>query len=723
MTAETASTTRTVDWRTTATSIRAALAAAWVWLQATRTSRPARILARPAVWVWRPLRLLGVGLWTAPTEYHRWRLATDYDEAIAIAKDAKDQTKAIIGQDRKDAAIAARSLATARASRIAVAIGFGGWIWATLGLAFAAAAAGILYARAEKDTKAAACPKARQFARFRHALIALTVSIVLELVDAVRGYVASPVHLGSDGLPGAVRFARALRGEAGFNSAWSPVLLWWPGIVLWIAAIILIMWARNGTIGDDLQDLAPAEPESTETGPGSIVEAVKASWSGPMPKDAKPAVVAPGVTWSADRTVWRATVDTGGPSAGPIVKSREDLASRLGLGASRLHLQIDEALGSRVDLTGIKGDPWGPASRSPLLDMPSVDLWKPIPFGRDVLRSEVALQLAFRNFLFGGIPDAGKSTACYPLWGSFVLSPSSRIWAIDGGEVDTRALFEAGLCHRWTTDRAGALEILEELDAEIDRRQGLLGEMRLKKVTPQFFSKMGVGFDLVIWDEMASFTNSADTQTSKKIMKLAMSIFQRCRKVGIIVALSTQSPSSQAIDTDGRDVISDRYALLCRTREMSDKILGGGHAAMGIDASMLDKRIKGLGWLSTAEGDRIVRAHYLSDTDLDEIIARGVALRGDVVRPADAIPARLIAVVELLRQHEVTSMRTAEIVGRLRAAGHLIPEGLPGQKLLARELKAVDGDIQQVKVRSDGGQYHYLLLDLEGALRKLVNAA
>jgi S-DNA-T family DNA segregation ATPase FtsK/SpoIIIE len=662
------------------------------------------------------LRLMVAGLATAWPAYLDWRAVTEADPDIDAARAAGsfDRVKDFQAQQRNEALH--RTELAAAAARVGVAVLFGGWLLATIAHVAACAAAFAISREMKPNPQKFPEPKARAQVRFRHALVAALVSAALTFVDA------AVLGVGWGVLPFTAH-------PAGFCWGWDRVFLAWPGAALVLVLLALMKMAWNGTVADDLpSDLAPAEVEKVDTTENVIIAALKAS-SIKLPPDADPAIVSPGVTWHAGGTVWRCHLDTAkggrGPSAAPIVepKPAEDFAARLGLGPKRLHMHIDPDLGSRVELIGVIGDPWGPPTRSPLMDVDRWDLWQGVPFGMDIMKQRVDVQVAFRNRLHGGAPDAGKSTSTYPVQAAFVLSPNSRLWVLDGGEVDTKPLYDHGLTYRWcNNNQDDALDILMELDAEVERRQTMLGEYgkdhpRLgKKVSLQFFADHGLGFDLLLWDEMATFTNSGDKALARDIMKTGTSIFQRCRKVGIHVLLSTQSPSSLAIDTDGRDVISDRYALACSTPQMSDKILGQGHVAEGTNAAKLTVGDR-LGYLSDSSGDRLVRADYLTDDDMDIVYARGKALRkGRVDTRAGSVPPLVSAAVRLLRERGVEWMHTAEVVGRLRAAGHDLSEGVKGQRELAAALKPFGA--ASVEVRADGGRARYLLDDLEAALRK-----
>ena len=642
------------------------------------------------------------GIATAPRELRDWRLVTEMDPDIRAAQDT-GQTH-IVGALRTLQEKTAKERRD-RLARVAVEAGsagmpvlFGGWFWATFTLAAGLAVTLLMLAKRAMY--------GRVVVRFAEAA---GISLLLEVILGA-GLHVHPSPIGLDGL----------------RWAWSPWYLMPPAVVFGPVLVWGVRWAwkataDDGTFADDLRgsEQLPVEPREEKVTDESIVQAILAS-TARLPKDTHLTVIPPGVGWLAGKKLWTAEIDTGGPDAGPIIAARNDIASRLGLIRSRLLMEQSAKYGRHVTFTGIVGEPWGDPILSPLLDMERFRFGDPIPYAVDMLGQPWALPMFEMHYLIGGMPRKGKSTSCYPLYAAAALDPLAPIWGIDGGTVDTKVWDDAGLMRMWTTKPEEAVAVLDDVLAEIEMRQDLLAQAGLVRPNQEFYAEHNMSDGLLGFDEFASFTNHSDRKLAGLVTRKLVSILQRAPKTNIHVVLSTQSPSAKAFDTDGRGVIEGRGALLCDSPEMSDKILGARSSSRGMDASKdLDETVKGLMWMSVPGDTRIIRP-YLIDAEKGQVKAiaqRAVDLRARPAAPGTApveVPELCLAVLRLLHQHEVTSMRTAEIVGRLRAAGHDLPDGISGQQRLAVEMRRVN--VTPVMVRPDQNRSHYLAIDVEAAV-------
>lgn len=490
--------------------------------------------------------------------------------------------------------------------------------------------------------------------------------------------------------------------------AWNVPVVWirWTVLALLVTAVVYV--CGDGTARDNLGGKSKAEPDDPAKDDGAVLRAVKDAEIKLGP-GAELTLVSPGVIPLANGALWKATLDTGGPSSEPIVAARDDLAARLGLSESRLIVERHREYGRRVDLTGIVGDPWGPPTRSPLLDAQRFAFGTdPLPYARTIQRVDIDLPLFEMHYLLGGMPRRGKSTSCYPIWVAAALDPLAPIWVIDGGEVDTVILRDAGLTRRWTTDPDEAYDVLEEIEDEVERRQRLLGEAKLKRPTPEFYAEHGMSDGLVAFDEFASFTNHPDTQLAKKISKKLVSLLQRSPKSNIHFILSTQSPSSQAFDTDGRGVVPGRIALLCDSSDMSDKVLGRYVAArLGIDASKLPSDAKGVQWIKHNEGAQIARPHLIDDDQMPTLIERARRLRTNAGSLPE-VPPVVGAMAAIIRAAGALTMNSSTLVERLRR----------DERFAGLDVNALAQLVNPHNIRTEkiGGIKVYRLSDVERAL-------
>jgi S-DNA-T family DNA segregation ATPase FtsK/SpoIIIE len=173
-------------------------------------------------------------------------------------------------------------------------------------------------------------------------------------------------------------------------------------------------------------------------------------------------------------------------------------------------------------------------------------------------------------------------------------------------------------------DMAGAVEVLKDLCAEMDRRYSVLLSSARRKIAPDG----GFGLHVVAIDELAFYVRGGTKDERTELTETLRDLISRGRAAGMIVVAATQKPSSDIVPTYVRDLFSFRCALRCTTPEASDTILGQGWAKEGYSASTLDPTLRGVGWL-LAEGSVPVkiRTHYLDDAAIAELADIAAARR------------------------------------------------------------------------------------------------
>lgn len=670
--------------------------------------------SRARRWVARVARV-GKGLSEAPGALRDWKLATEYDFAIQLAE-AQENVQ-LIGAARKEQ----ERIAGERRERaqkfhekfwpIAVPATWGGWFWFTFGSTLLLLGSLVLLQRKAMSGRAVMriaeatvislglevflgaalgvhpAPLVMAPIFWPVALLLPVAGGVVFLVFGVLDGHLKPAEVAlifRIGIPIGVVADIVYLGSRvqGLAWAWSPWYLL-PLALFWLPVLVYaVVWAwkataDDGSIADDLRageaPMVPAEPDTEDARDGSVVAAVAAS-DARLPKDASLSVVAPGVMPLAGGKMWTVTLDTGGPDAGPIVAARKDVASRLGLSGQRLLVEQSKDLGRRVKLTGIVQSPWGDPIPSPLIDAERFRFGDPIPYGPELVSQQRwDLPMYEMHYLVGGAMRRGKSTSCYPIYAAAALDRRAPIWIADGGDVDTRPWHDAGVTRAWVTDAEEVPDMLDLVLAEIDMRQDLLGQAHKVRPDDEFYAEHDMSDGLLGMDEFAGYTNHPDRKLAGKITRKLVSVIQKSPKTNIHVVLSAQSPSAKAFDTDGRGVITGRAALLCDSPEMSDKILGSGSAARGLDASVLDDTIKGLQVMSVPGFTGIVRPYLITPEQVQRIAHRAAVLRG--VAPATEpsppeIPRVLVELRRLLAEPSRRQrMLTAEAAAAMRACG------------------------------------------------------
>jgi S-DNA-T family DNA segregation ATPase FtsK/SpoIIIE len=259
---------------------------------------------------------------------------------------------------------------------------------------------------------------------------------------------------------------------------------------------------------------------------------------------------------------------------------------------------------------------------------PALSMWDAIRLGTDEEARPVGLRLAYRNLLVGGLADAGKSSALALIVGHAALSGDVNMWLFDGKETEL-VLWEPLADRVIGHDMDDALAGIAELQALLDQRLASLRAAGLRKITRE----SGHGFVLVVVDELALYTSTyGEPAQQKRFANGLRDLIARGRAAGIIVVAATQRPSSDIVPTSLRDLIAYRWALACSNDASSDVILRDGLANEGFSAATIDLSDPGVGYLLAENGriPRRVKADYISDTGIADIVAASLRLRGSL---------------------------------------------------------------------------------------------
>lgn len=186
---------------------------------------------------------------------------------------------------------------------------------------------------------------------------------------------------------------------------------------------------------------------------------------------------------------------------GACVRRLEDAADVLAamLEARDVHVTRDRDNARYASVTLVRRDPLAQGSAPwPLLDVPRLSLWEPVPVGVDETGRQVTVTLPERNVLLGGEPGAGKSVAQSLLVAAAALDPEVELFLLDGKQVEL-APWAKCAARSVGPNVAEATALLEELRAEMDARYAvLLGEGRRKVSRGD-----GLRLRLVVVDELA----------------------------------------------------------------------------------------------------------------------------------------------------------------------------------------------------------------------------
>ena len=121
------------------------------------------------------------------------------------------------------------------------------------------------------------------------------------------------------------------------------------------------------------------------------------------------------------------------------------------------------------------------SSPAPPWPVPTGSLWEPLSLGVDEDGNPVSIGLPERNLLLGGEPGAGKSVALSLFIAAAALDPAVTLTLLDGKQVEL-APWSGSAEHFVGPDMAGAIDVLKDLCAEMDRRYGVLLASGLRKI-------------------------------------------------------------------------------------------------------------------------------------------------------------------------------------------------------------------------------------------------
>lgn len=260
----------------------------------------------------------------------------------------------------------------------------------------------------------------------------------------------------------------------------------------------------------------------------------------------------------------------------------------------------------------------------PWRDAPRADFSGPIPVGIRETAEPATIKMLGKNILVGGEPESGKSVAASEILAAGALDPRVKIWGWDAKLVEL-SLWNPVL------ERCA----YNNMDDAIDQLHYLL------KLMDQRYEQMAAGgrrtateedgyIHLAAFDELMFFTANEDGNARKEFVSSLRDLVARGRAARFVTMCATQKPATDVVPSSIRDLVGYKWALRCNTKDASDTILGSGMSGEGYDASVIPITTRGVGLLKAESGlPEMIRSHYLSDTEIENIADRGAKLRAN----------------------------------------------------------------------------------------------
>jgi S-DNA-T family DNA segregation ATPase FtsK/SpoIIIE len=321
---------------------------------------------------------------------------------------------------------------------------------------------------------------------------------------------------------------------------------------------------------------------------------------------------------------WRARVGLRrGQTAADVIAKVSALESGLGTRPGAVRVEPDPARADHCLIRVLNADPHARAIAWPASTSGTEPrtITAPIPLGLFEDASPVAVTLAHRHALIGGVAGAGKSGVLNTILASLTGCPDVALWGIDlkgGMELGPWA----PCLDRLATTPAQAADLLADAVVILEARAARLADAGQRLWQPSPAEPALV----VIIDEYAELSDDAPAALDH-----ADSTARRGRAVAVTLLVATQRPTQKAMGSGAvRSQMDVRVCLRVRERRDVDLVLGQGMLAAGWHAHTLDAPGKFL--ISTPEHTtpRRARAYLLTDTDVTTLATRHAPDRPDL---------------------------------------------------------------------------------------------
>ena len=375
-----------------------------------------------------------------------------------------------------------------------------------------------------------------------------------------------------------------------------------------------------------------------------------------------------------------------------------------------------------------------PAPEYPLLHEGAADVFEGVPAGVSPRGDAILVPVMGNNFCAGGMMGQGKSNACRVVMLGAALDPLAELWVhvlAYNGDFDA---YEPRLARyvRGAEDEhvAAAVQSLDELYADVGRREALLADLGAKKVTRQLAQQhRALRPKLMLASECHELFGHREY--GELAADLAVKTMRRSRKTGIWLGFDTQSSRKDAIPPKLVELVSVNVCFAVKSWRSNDGFLGDGSFAAGIRATELrpgrDRGTSLATGVSEAQFE-LLKWHFVEvddDTGFDAaagVIARAVAAvaPGTPVeggRPVPAIEARdLLKDLDEVLYSERANLR--DVVGLLR---QMAPAWARYQSMTAAQLRK-DLTAEGVRVINSSGRYYIDPLDLRRVIAERATA-
>lgn len=283
-----------------------------------------------------------------------------------------------------------------------------------------------------------------------------------------------------------------------------------------------------------------------------------------------------------------------GVTADMVAGQRAKLAANLGRAALETWPTKGEEDGILDLWVADKGTLNGGAGPWPLLDDGDrLDVFEGVPFGLSQRGVIINAPLVGANWLIGGRPGQGKSSALRTLMLGAALDPTAELWAFVLGESPDFEPFAPRLArYAMGMDDVvaeAATQALADLVSDMEQRGKVLGEQlgRPPKVSRRLADKRDLGLHPLVCAIDECHELFQHPKYGKHAAELAVRLIKRGRKYGIILLLATQSPTKDSLPREVTRNVACGIAFSVADQVANDGLLGSGRYAAGVRATEL----------------------------------------------------------------------------------------------------------------------------------------
>jgi len=510
------------------------------------------------------------------------------------------------------------------------------WTWATYGDLRADARAARLAGDAEARRKAQETIRADARARWAKLGIALRRVVIsaaaIMAVFLLLALIEQVVH--RDALP---KWLATVYRARDYLGAAIPVVVSWLLVLGPVGWFLAAVWeGRDRTPGAGWLTRPDRDDAESWVDERMISRALAHLGIGPLAaffKDGGELVYLVAARKDGDGTFARVRLPLG-VTADMVADRRPTLAANLG----RASL---ETWPTKADEDGVldlwisdKGKLSGGSGNWPLLHDGDVDLFEGVPFGLTQRGLVINAPLIESNWLIGGRPGQGKTSAMRTLLLGAALDPTAELWVFVMGESpDFEPMAPRLSRYRMGMDdavAAAAVQALDELTAEMERRGRVLGAQpgRPPKVSRKLADRAGIGLHPLILGIDECHELFQHKTYGKQAEELAVRLIKRGRKYGIILLLATQSPTKDSIPKEITRNTSCGVAFAVADHIANDGLLGAGRYRAGIRATELRMKTDRGTCVAVGVTDEpweLVRTYYVPFEDEIDLVSPVVA--------------------------------------------------------------------------------------------------